>query len=118
LQATHGFDVQQGALLVPWKRAGERAAAGVSEAVVYRLVKAALADAGRVLAAEFPADAALLARASPHWLRHSYATLTANADVPLELVRDQLGHASLDTTLLYRHREDLERARRLRHVAL
>ncbi|HNG48290.1 MAG TPA: tyrosine-type recombinase/integrase [Plasticicumulans sp.] len=118
LQATHGLDAQQGALLVPWKRAGERAAAGVSEAVVYRLVKAALADAGRVLAAEFPADAALLTRASPHWLRHSYATLTANADVPLELVRDQLGHASLDTTLLYRHREDLERARRLRHVAL
>lgn len=118
LQATHGLDPQQGALLVPWKRASDRTPGPVSEAVVYRLVKAALADAGRALAPEFPADAALLARASPHWLRHSYATITANADVPLELVRDQLGHASLDTTLLYRHREDLDRARRLRHVAL
>ena len=73
---------------------------------------------GAPAATPAPADAAVLARASPHWLRHSYATAAANAEVPLELVRDQLGHASLDTTLIYRHREDLDRARRLRHVTL
>lgn len=118
LHAERGIGVHDGPLIALWKRPADRALAPAGDHAVYRIVKLALARAGRALAADRPADAAVLARASPHWLRHSYATAAANAEVPLELVRDQLGHASLDTTLIYRHREDLDRARRLRHVTL
>lgn len=118
LQAAHGLDPRSGPLLVGRLRGPDRPPAPASDGIVYRLVKTALAGAARALAGELPTEAARLLLASPHWLRHSYATAAANADVPLEFVRDQLGHVSLDTTLLYRHREDVDRARRLRQVTL
>ena len=40
--------------------------------------------------------------ASAHWLRHSYGSYLANDKlVPLTYIRDELGHASINTTSLY-----------------
>lgn len=38
---------------------------------------------------------------SPHVLRHTHATLAVEAGVPIEEVAEQLGHASLQTTMIY-----------------
>jgi integrase len=42
-------------------------------------------------------------RATPHKLRHRYATWLVELGVPLSDVRDQLGHANIATTSVYLH---------------
>lgn len=42
-------------------------------------------------------------RATPHKLRHSYATNALNDGVPLHIVKEQLGHANISTTSTYLH---------------
>lgn len=44
-------------------------------------------------------------RASTHWLRHTLATRSVAAGVPVEVVQDLLGHASISTTSIYVHAE-------------
>ena len=40
---------------------------------------------------------------SPHWLRHTAATLCLQGGASITQVREQLGHASLSTTSIYLH---------------
>lgn len=40
---------------------------------------------------------------SPHSLRHTFATHALNDGVPIQVVRDALGHASIATTNIYAH---------------
>ncbi len=112
--ARPGLDA--GPLLLPARARDGRTHVG--EATVYGIVRDAFAAAAARLRPDFPEDAALLARASPHWLRHSFGTEAARGAMPIELVSEQLGHASLDTTLLYRHTDLLERARAAETLAL
>jgi site-specific recombinase XerD len=42
-----------------------------------------------------------LERASTHWLRHSHASHMIAQGLPVEIVQQNLGHASLATTTLY-----------------
>jgi site-specific recombinase XerD len=44
-------------------------------------------------------------RASTHWMRHFFATSAANDGVDVLVLKDLMGHASVDTTLLYVHPE-------------
>ena len=46
-------------------------------------------------------DAAQLAQASAHWMRHTAGAHAVARGVALEVVQQQLGHASLDTTSMY-----------------
>ena len=51
-----------------------------------------------------------------HDLRHAGATWFANASVPLHVISDILGHASLATTKAYLHTDDVELALAAREV--
>lgn len=55
---------------------------------------------------EFSVRAALLERASAHWLRHTAGSHMADHQIDLRLVRDNLGHESLSTTSQYLHVDD------------
>lgn len=68
----------------------------------------AAADAlGRLARAAVPAKAGSI---SPHILRHTFVTLSLDADVPLQVVQDAAGHEDPRTTQRYnRARHNLDR---------
>jgi len=45
---------------------------------------------------------------SPHWLRHSFATHARLQNATLEQVKQQLGHSSINTTMIYEHSAHLK----------
>lgn len=79
---------------------------------VYLVVKGAFARVADEFAATDPARAALLRRASTHWLRHTAASHQADAGTDLRHIQRNLRHASIDTTAIYLHVEDDERHER------
>lgn len=63
----------------------------LEETQVHRIVKAAAARAG------------IPGNVSAHWLRHSHASHALDRGATVVLVRDTLGHKSLETTSRYTH---------------
>jgi integrase/recombinase XerD len=63
----------------------------LDESQVWRIVRAAARRAG------------IAGNVSPHWLRHSHASHAIDRNAPVSLVRDTLGHQSLETTSRYLH---------------
>lgn len=62
-------------------------------------------------------DAEHLTAASTHWLRHTFGRCAAVAGVPLEVIGQALGHASLTTTSIYLTQERSRMVRELRRMA-
>jgi integrase len=77
-------------------------------------LKAFFREAGDALAGENEAEGRRLCQASTHWLRHTHGSHAVRRGVPIEIVRDNLGHSSLATTSIYIHGE---RDRRYREMA-
>ena len=85
---------------------------------LYRRLKRVFVAAANALQGEGRArDAAHLARASTHWLRHTFGSEAVAAGVPLDVVRENLGHASLATTSIYLHPTVARRMRELARMA-
>ncbi|GAB6068845.1 phage integrase family protein [Methylothermus subterraneus] len=66
-------------------------------------------EAGTELAKQDPEAGRRLRAATCHWLRHTHGTHALDRGVPLTVVRDNLGHASIQTTSLYLHKDADER---------
>jgi len=66
-----------------------------------------------LIAIDHPPLAGKLHRASPHWMRHTHATYALAHGAELTTVRDNLRHASVSTTSIYLHGDDVRRARQL-----
>lgn len=74
-----------------------------------------------LLAAEaIEADHAPLSKklrcASPHWMRHTHATHALGHGAELTTVRDNLRHASVSTTSIYLHSDEVKRAQQIAQV--
>ena len=87
---------------------------GVAAATLAADLKRFFRRAARELAREDPKAAARLERASAHWLRHTHGSHAVAANVPIEVVQNNLGHASLSTTTIY---VTSEKRRRYREMA-
>jgi hypothetical protein len=70
--------------------------------------------AAREIGREDPKAATRFERASAHWLRHTHGSHAVAANVPIEVVQNNLGHASLSTTTIY---VTSEKRRRYREMA-
>lgn len=94
-------DVQQSA---PWSRHAREPAdprAGIAPSTLYEQIKGFFAACARKLEPHDPATAAGLAKATTHWLRHSFGTAAAADGMPREEIAKRLGHASVQTARLY-----------------
>jgi site-specific recombinase XerD len=84
--------------------------AGITSGTLYEQIKRFFERSAAELLTSRPQDAAKLAQASTHWLRHTHASHAIARGMPIEIERENLGHASLATTSIY---VTTERQRRL-----
>ncbi|ABO60331.1 tyrosine-type recombinase/integrase (plasmid) [Burkholderia vietnamiensis] len=68
---------------------------------IYKDVAKALEDAADALAASYLDESLLLKAASPHWFRHTFASMLDGLGVSITTIQAQLGHASIETTSIY-----------------
>lgn len=86
---------------------------GITDTRLRELLGRFFKQAAVLVEAENPSLADKLRKASPHWLRHTHATHALGSGAELTTVRDNLRHASISTTSIYLHSDDLKRARQL-----
>uniref|UniRef100_UPI003F4970E8 phage integrase family protein n=1 Tax=Cupriavidus necator TaxID=106590 RepID=UPI003F4970E8 len=92
---------------------GKEMDAGITSTRLWHVVKRFFLQAAELIAKDHPAAAEKLQRASPHWMRHTHATHVLARGAELITVRDNLRHASVSTTSIYLHADDVKRARQL-----
>ncbi len=63
----------------------------MDESTVFRIVQVATRRAG------------ITGNVSPHWMRHAHATHALENGAPITLVKETLGHMSIETTAKYTH---------------
>lgn len=112
LGATHRLDGGDGAC----DGGAGRRVDGVSGSAFHRQLKRFLQDCAVGLEAIAPAAAQRLRRASAHWLRHTHISHALDAGVPVEVVQQNVGHASLDTTTRYVRTEQARRQAMMRKL--
>jgi site-specific recombinase XerD len=76
---------------------------------MYEAIKRFFKHCAAQLADTDPKGAERLASASTHWMRHTYGTHAVAAGMPLDVVQQNMGHASLDTTTGYTTSEERRR---------
>lgn len=91
----------------------EERRSGITAARLWAIMKRFFLQVADLIEEQNPAAAEKLRRASPHWMRHTHATHALAHGAELTTVRDNLRHASLSTTSIYLHGEDVKRARQL-----
>ncbi|MDB5781075.1 MAG: integrase family protein [Caballeronia mineralivorans] len=85
---------------------------GITGARLWHVMRRFFLQAADVIQAEQSGTAEKLRRASPHW-RHSHATHALARGADLTSVRDNLRHASIVTTSVYLHSDEIKRARQI-----
>jgi site-specific recombinase XerD len=86
-----GMQCNWKALKEPLTVRARQARGAMSESAVQNAFRLALAGSG------------IKTKATPHTLRHSYATHLLEEGVSIRLISQYLGHSSLETTLIYTH---------------
>jgi site-specific recombinase XerD len=89
------------------------AAAGITATRLGAIMKRFFLQVADLVQDQNPPVAEKLRRASPHWMRHTHATHALTRGAELTTVRDNLRHASLSTTSVYLHGDEVKRARQL-----
>ena len=72
---------------------------------LHKIMKAFFVKVAKQALADEPDFAQQLLKASTHWLRHTHGSVAAGQQIPLTMIRDNLGHASIATTSHYLHAE-------------
>jgi integrase len=84
---------------------------GIAHGTLYDQMKAFFAACAAQLEKTDAAGGQGLAAASAHWLRHTHGNHSAALGTPLEVLQQNLGHASLHTTAVYARTDKRKRAK-------
>jgi site-specific recombinase XerD len=87
--------------------------AGISAVRLWGVMRRFFHAAAKAIERDHPVLADKLRCASPHWMRHTHATHALARGAELTTVRDNLRHASVSTTSIYLHSDEVKRARQL-----
>ncbi|KGW18144.1 site-specific integrase [Burkholderia pseudomallei] len=87
---------------------------GITGARLWAVMRRFFDQAADLIAADQPAAADKLRRASPHWMRHTHATHALARGAELTTVRDNLRHVSIATTSIYLQGDEVKLARQMR----
>lgn len=87
--------------------------AGITATRLWSVMRRFFRKVAEVIEADSPATAEKLRRASPHWMRHTHASHALARGAELTTVRDNLRHASISTTSIYLHGDEVKRARQM-----
>lgn len=99
----------------PWaKQDTASPAAPLTAGVLYRQIKRFFQTCAAAMEGTDLQGAARLNEASTHWMRHSHASHAIAAGTPVEIMQQNLGHKSLDTTTVYVTSEEAIRMKELR----
>ncbi|CAN7774475.1 site-specific integrase [Cupriavidus necator] len=88
-------------------------ASGITGTRLWGVLRRFFAQAAGLIQADHPVAAEKLRQASPHWMRHTHATHALARGAELTTVRDNLRHASISTTSIYLHGDEVKRARQM-----
>jgi site-specific recombinase XerD len=91
----------------------EEDGAGISASRLRVMLRRFFVQVAEQLATVSAGAADKLKRATPHWIRHTHATYALAHGVELTTVRDNLRHASVSTTSVYLHTDQVKRARQM-----
>lgn len=91
----------------------EDSQAGITAGRLWGVMRRFFETAAKVIEADSPATAEKLSRATPHWMRHTHASHALARGAQLTTVRDNLRHASISTTSIYLHADEVARAKQL-----
>jgi site-specific recombinase XerD len=89
------------------------AGASISSVRLWMVMRRFFLLAAESIEADHAPLAEKLRRASPHWMRHTHATHALGRGAELTTVRDNLRHASVSTTSIYLHSDEVKRARQI-----
>ncbi len=89
------------------------AGTGISSVRLWMVMRRFFLLAAKTIEADHAPLAEKLRRASPHWMRHTHATHALGRGAELTTVRDNLRHASVSTTSIYLHSDEVKRARQI-----
>ncbi len=89
------------------------AGASISSVRLWMVMRRFFLLAATAIEADHAPLAEKLRRASPHWMRHTHATHALGRGAELTTVRDNLRHASVSTTSIYLHSDEVKRARQI-----
>jgi site-specific recombinase XerD len=82
----------------------DQAGGALSAAGIYAVLKRFFKNAGKNADAA-GLDAQRFEKASTHWMRHTFVRQALVDGVPIEVVSELAGHASIDTTSIYATQE-------------
>ena len=95
---------------------GQGVKRGLSRSGLYRTLEQFLENCAREIEGTEPMAAAKLRASSTHWLRHTFATSALKSKMPINVVQNAMGHASVATTSRYLTPEEAEVARAMKNM--
>ena len=72
---------------------------------IYKIIKTTCNNLADELKSIDPASAYVISKVSTHWLRHTSATHQVDAGIDIRIVKENLRHSMLETTMKYQHTE-------------
>ena len=79
---------------------------GITNTRLYQLIKELCFNVANSIETTDSSAAFNLRNVSPHWFRHTSATHQVDAGIDIRIVKENLRHSNLETTMRYQHTED------------